>query len=334
MTLNVLLVGCGDHARDKLIPSIASLPEVQITGLCDPDTNNIDLAKRWFPSASLLINGYEQIENIGQFDAIVVAAPPQVHYSVAKKALSNNVHVFVEKPPTQTIAQLEELSSIALRKKLVTCVGHNLRHSEAAINFQNIVNDSSFGRSVAMEMRYFASKPRGKRWNLDSSLRSFLLSHANHAIDFMIYQMGDIREVVAARGWPDVDGGIAISVQFLFESGAVGNLLATSYAPHFSLSATVVSDKGRIANMDSLNSVTSYGNNDLGKRWSMNWAPKTLQAGYAHAGYKTELKRFFDAIITSSPKSIHPSFSDSLAIYKAIDSIELSIRSAEKSGQI
>ena len=262
------------------------------------------------------------------YDALVVAATPQVHEHVARLAISLGKPVFVEKPPAVFTEQLREMADIARERRVTTCVGHNLRHSDAAIQFQTSIADPGFGRPVAMEMRYLSSKPRGIRWGLTSSLRSFLLSHANHAIDLMIYQMGAISHVVAARASPDVDGGIAITVQFIFKSGAVGNLLATSYAPHFTLSATVLSDSGCVALMNGLYDVQVHGRHPMGKRWANSWQPRTLETGFRFAGYQTELERFFIAIANNTPDHVHPSFADEVDIYEAMDSIEASIESS------
>lgn len=325
MPLKVLLVGCGEHSSENLIPSLAGINGIVVAGLCDPNLELIDRASRWFPNATKFHTQSLGKREISQFDAVVAAAPPAVHEKVARVALELGKPIFVEKPPTVHTNTLQELSALAAEKHTVTCVGHNLRHSDAAVRFRNAVDSPDFGRRVAMEMRYFASKPRGTRWGLDSPLRSFLLSHANHAIDLMIYQMGELKEVVAARAWPDVEGGIAISAQFIFTSGAVGSLLATSYAPHFMVSASVVSDLGNVAAMNGLHEVQVYDVHPLGKRWGNVWRPRTLDGGFSSAGYQTELERFFMAIQNRTPESVHPSFGDEVAIYKAMDSIEQSI---------
>lgn len=327
MKTKVLLVGCGEHSLENLIPSLAGINYIEVLGICDNDNQALSDAAHWFPKAKKINKSILQSDDLEPYDAIVVAATPQVHVHVARIAIDARKPIFVEKPPAVLTSELEELATRAAERRVITCVGHNLRHSDAAVQFRNSILGAGFGRPVAMEMQYFASKPRGTRWGLESTLRSFLLSHANHAIDLLIYQMGEIRQVVAARASPDVDGGIAIAAQFVFQSGAVGNLLATSHAPHFTLSATVISDAGFIACMKGLNEVTLDGRHDMGKRWKNAWCPRTLETGFRYAGYQTELERFFIAIENQTLDGVHPSFSDEVAIYKAMDKIEESILS-------
>lgn len=328
MKPKVLLVGCGEHSSENLIPSLASIASIAVHGLCDNDAAAAHRAARWFPGATVHVTEQLDSAQIEPFDAVVVAATPHVHEHVARLALNLGKPVFVEKPPAVRTEELVNLADIARRQRLITCVGHNLRHSDAAIRFRNAVSLPNFGRPVAMEMRYFASKPRGRRWGLESPLRSFLLSHANHAIDLMIHQMGPIEHVVAARASPEIQDGIAIAVQFIFRSGAVGNLVATSYAPKFSISATVVSDAGLVAVMSGLQEVQLFGDHALGKGWTSTWNPRTLETGFRYAGYQTELERFFIAIANNNPADIQPSFADEVEIYRTMDEIEQSVEAA------
>ena len=50
-------------------------------------------------------------------DAIAVVTPVWTHYALAKAALENGKHVFVEKPFTSNAAQGEDLINLASKKK-------------------------------------------------------------------------------------------------------------------------------------------------------------------------------------------------------------------------
>lgn len=302
---------------ENLIPSLAELEDIEVVGVCDSSSAALARARRWFPEAN---SSHDYREIVKDLDAIVVAATPQVHEEVASTALSMGIPVFVEKPPTVTASGIKSLAKLAAENKIVTGVGHNLRFAAASDEMRKMIH-MGFGRPVAMEMRYMASKPRGDRWNLGSPLRSFLLSHANHALDLMVCQMGPISQIAAARAWPERNGGIALVSQFVFNSGAVGNLMASSYAPHFSVAATILSEQGRIIEMRGLHSVIADGYDS--KRWARQWTPRTLDSGFENSGYKTELRAFFDAVANKQPEAFQPSFADEIAIYEVIDRIEV-----------
>src|SRR5260370_17738245 len=65
-----------------------------------------------------------EVLNSTQIDAVAVITPVWTHYELAKAALENGKHVFVEKPFASNSAQAEELIEIAARKNLTIMVYH------------------------------------------------------------------------------------------------------------------------------------------------------------------------------------------------------------------
>jgi predicted dehydrogenase len=64
-------------------------------------------------------------------DALVIAAPAEVHHTLGVQALRAGKHVLIEKPIAATLAQADELAAIATEKKLVLQIGHLERFSAA-----------------------------------------------------------------------------------------------------------------------------------------------------------------------------------------------------------
>ncbi|MDZ7605876.1 MAG: Gfo/Idh/MocA family oxidoreductase [Cyclobacteriaceae bacterium] len=64
----------------------------------------------------------------GDIDAVHICTPNNLHFSMAKKALEAGKHVVCEKPLATTIAEAEELVSLAEKKKLVNAVHFNIRY--------------------------------------------------------------------------------------------------------------------------------------------------------------------------------------------------------------
>ena len=57
-------------------------------------------------------------------DAVAIITPVWTHYELAKKALENGKHVFIEKPFTSNSAQAQELIDLAAQKNLKIMVDH------------------------------------------------------------------------------------------------------------------------------------------------------------------------------------------------------------------
>jgi predicted dehydrogenase len=58
----------------------------------------------------------------GKIDFVIIATPNVTHYSIAKLALENGIHVVCDKPLTTTSRDAEELGRLAAKKNLYFCV--------------------------------------------------------------------------------------------------------------------------------------------------------------------------------------------------------------------
>lgn len=319
--IKVGIIGCGEHASENLIPSLWISPYADVVATCDLDEVVAVRTAARFPGARSY-SDFRRLLDDCSVQAVVTATPPEVHLQVATHALARGVHVFLEKPPTVKTDELIGLANAAERAGLVTMVGHNLRHTTASLAMKSVVADPDFGGPQSIEVRYYASKPRGDRWGLRSPLRSFLLSHANHAIDLMAFQIGRPVAVEAgATAFPN--GAITLAARLDFEHNGLGTLFATTNSPHFSVHATVLGANSAFVVMDSLHELTAYGLAKDQKRQGRNWIERHLDSGYQHAGYQTELDGFLRAI--SGEGAAQPSFADEIPVYLIIDEMERQI---------
>src|SRR5260370_9188562 len=80
-----------------------------------------------------------------QIDAVAVITPVWTHYELAKTALENGKHVFVEKPFTASAAQAEELIELAARKKLTIMVDHTFLFTGAVRKIRELIENNELG---------------------------------------------------------------------------------------------------------------------------------------------------------------------------------------------
>ena len=62
-------------------------------------------------------------------DAVIIAAPAEAHFTIAREALGAGCHVLIEKPIAATLQQADELAIVARSAGRVLQVGHLLRYS-------------------------------------------------------------------------------------------------------------------------------------------------------------------------------------------------------------
>jgi len=78
-------------------------------------------------------------------DVVAVVTPVWTHYELAKAALQNGKHVFVEKPFTFTSAQAEDLVNLAEQKNLRIMVDHTFLFTGAVKKIRQLIDDGVLG---------------------------------------------------------------------------------------------------------------------------------------------------------------------------------------------
>ena len=79
-------------------------------------------------------------------DAVAIITPVWTHYELAKAALENGKHVFVEKPFTSSTAQAEELINLAGRKNLQIMVDHTFLFTGAVRKIKQLLDADTLGK--------------------------------------------------------------------------------------------------------------------------------------------------------------------------------------------
>jgi predicted dehydrogenase len=92
-------------------------------------------------------------------DLVIVNTPNYTHHEFAKKALLAGKHVLVEKSFTVTVAEAEELISIANEKGRKLSVFQNRRYDSDFKTVKKIVEEGSLGNIIEAEFHFDRYKP-------------------------------------------------------------------------------------------------------------------------------------------------------------------------------
>ena len=95
----------------------------EVVAITDKRTDCLHRARQAFPQAHVTKDCQEVLTS-PDIDVVAVVTPVWTHYELAKTALQNGKHIFVEKPFTANVAQAEELIELAARNKLQIMVDH------------------------------------------------------------------------------------------------------------------------------------------------------------------------------------------------------------------
>ena len=122
--LAIGLVGAGHFGRFHAL-KVAAAPRAVLVGVHDPDAARAAVVAREAGGAPVLELG----ALLERADAVIVAAPAELHAMLATRALEAGCHVLVEKPIASTLAEADALAAHASARGLVLQVGHLLRFS-------------------------------------------------------------------------------------------------------------------------------------------------------------------------------------------------------------
>jgi len=116
------------------------LPGCSLEAVCD-----IDPARLTHVCKELGVAGVsDHRELLSRVDAVSIAVPTGLHYTIAKDFLKNGVHTLVEKPFTSTLREADSLIALARQKNLLLQVGHIERFNSAFAATQHYFHDPYF----------------------------------------------------------------------------------------------------------------------------------------------------------------------------------------------
>ena len=191
--LNIGVIGYG-YWGPNIVRNFHALDSVKSLFVCDMRSDACCAAKKNFPSVQTTTD-VNSILTSPDIDAVAVITPVFTHYELAKKALENGKHVFVEKPFTSTVAQAEELIELAEQKHLQIMVDHTFLFTGAVRKIRELIDKNVLG-----ELYYYDSM----RVNLGLFQHdvNVIWDLAPHDLSIMDYVIDEKPEAISAHGKP------------------------------------------------------------------------------------------------------------------------------------
>jgi predicted dehydrogenase len=304
----------------------------RVVMVCDKSANSVRRVRQSYPD--MLVTGdSDEILKAPDIDAVAIVTPVHTHFELAKKALENGKHVFIEKPFTSTSAQAEELIELAERKNLKIMVDHTFLFTGAVKRMRQLIDDGVLG-----DLYYYDST----RVNLG------LLQHdvnviwdlAPHDLSIMDYLIAEKPQAVVATGERHLNGVADIGfLTVYYPNNIIGHVNVNWLSP-VKVRTTLIGgekkmlvwndleadeklkvyDKG--VHMNSTEGIhqllVSYRSGDM-------WSPKVEQL----EALKVEASYFADCILNDKT-----AFNDGQAGLRVVKVLEAANRSLEQRGRI
>ena len=191
------VVGYG-YWGPNVVRNLDRLDEAQVVAVCDKSPSARKKVKRAHPNVRVTDDAAELMSST-EIDAIAVVTPVWTHYELAKAALENGKHIFVEKPFTSNRAQAEELIELAARKNLKIMVDHTFLFTGAVQKIKQLLQEDVLGK-----LYYYDST----RVNLGLFQHdvNVIWDLAQHDLSIMDHLIQQSPEAVVATGQTHLNG--------------------------------------------------------------------------------------------------------------------------------
>ncbi len=198
--IKVGVVGFGLSATVFHIPFIINSKEMELVAIST--SKKYEMLKAHPDNVSHYLTAEELIKD-KNIELVVITAPNEVHYSLAKLALEKGKHVVLEKPMTNTIEEAEKLINLANAKNLILSVFHNRRWDGDFLTVKELIDSGKFGEIRTFESHFDRFRPEVRdRWReLPGPGAGILYDLGSHLIDQAICLFG-MPQALTARCLP------------------------------------------------------------------------------------------------------------------------------------
>lgn len=222
--VKVAAVGCG-YWGPNVIRNLSEVPGFDLHWICDADPDRLGPVAARYPGAQPTTR-IDDVFNDPSVDAIYLATPVSTHFDLARRALTLDKHVLIEKPLATTIEQAEELADLAEARGLTLLVGHTFVFSPPVRRIKELIDSGLLGPIYYVETT---------RVNLGLFQKdvSVVWDLGPHDISILNYWLGEVPVYVAARGRSYL-GEALEDVAFLtleYPSGILAQLQISWLAP-------------------------------------------------------------------------------------------------------
>ncbi len=129
----------------NIVRNLQSIAGADVGMVCDTDAKTLRKCKAIYPHIKLTRH-CEDVFSSADIDAVAIVTPVASHFALAKQALENGKHVFIEKPFTQTVEQAKILIGLAEKKKLKIMVDHVFIFPGAVRKIKDMLDKNQLGK--------------------------------------------------------------------------------------------------------------------------------------------------------------------------------------------
>lgn len=325
MNLKIGIIGFGKMGKIRF-NAINEVGNAQVIAVSEPSSTGLGLD---IPNVS-----QDEIIYNPEIDAVVICTPNFLNKDLTIRALRAGKHVFCEKPPAFTGAEMQEIRQTEQDcpgRKLM--YGFNHRHHDSVIKMKEIVDSGEYGKVLWMRGRYGKSVTddyfNNWRAKKDMAGGGILFDQGIHMLDLFLH-LGDnfdrVKAELSNSYWNLEVEDNAFVILKNTKTGIDASLHSTMTQWRHLFSLEVFMSKGYMVLNGIITSTMSYGEEILSVARNRStspaatWKDEVITKYVDDNSWRYEMEHFFNAIINDSNIEIGNS-ADALKLMTLIDEI-------------
>jgi len=295
---SVLIVGYGSIGK-KHLENFLQFKDIQLTVYTKRNDLQL-LRENGIKISDSLTECLKENPDIG-----VITNETSLHIPIAIKLAKEGLDLFLEKPLSNSLKDVEKLRAIVKKKKLITQMGCNLRFHPCIKKIKSLIEHQKIGRIISAQVQNYSYLPDSHRW--EDYRKSYaarkdlgggvILTNAIHEIDYLYWFFQEVENVISISGkFSDLDikAEDYVSGLLKFKNKIIGELHVDYFQRPDFRSCKIRGTKGEIYWNTDDNCVNIYNINK--KKWETKF-----DNGFSHnldtySSYVEELKHFLKCV--------------------------------------
>jgi len=239
--IGAALIGYGVAGKCFHAPFLTGLPSFELRGIL------VRTSKGLLPNVRYYTDLEELIKD--SVDVVVIATPPESHYSLGIKLINAGKNIVIDKPFTCTASEGEELILAAKAKGVLLSVYQNRRWDSGFKTVKKLIKSKALGKIVEYSSRFDRWRPErnvGKWREQGGPGTGVIFDIGSHLIDQALHLFGSPQSVRANVFTlnPERPTDDFFEITFRY-SDFIAKLRASSFVsspfPHFEIHGTEAS---------------------------------------------------------------------------------------------
>lgn len=249
--MKFLVVGCGSIGKRHI-------QNLQCLGINDIIAVDIQEDRRREVETKFGIAAFHDLNSALTYgaDVAIICTPNIYHVRDAIQAAKFGCHLFVEKPLSDSLANLDKLANEIEKKQLTSFIGCNFKFDPGMNYTKQLMDKNKIGNIISIRSQFGQYLPNWHPWedyrktySARKDLGGGVLLDRIHEINYLRWLVGEIEEVYALIGHLshlDIDTEDISEILARFCSGAFGSIHLDYIRPVYDCSLEILGDKGII----------------------------------------------------------------------------------------